>query len=74
MDKNLFKVAKMLQEKKVDCKIMDSSFDSEAICAQAVKDNRILITSNLKLFNKKVALPRVCIAYKASPFSKIIIL
>ncbi len=59
-----------MQEKQIDCKIMDADCDSEIICAQAVKENRIFITTNLKLFNKKVQIPRCCIAYKASPFSK----
>lgn len=69
VDKNLFKVAKMLQDK-VYCKIPDSSLDSEAICQLAVKENRIFITTNLKLFNKKLTIPRCCVAFKASPFSK----
>lgn len=71
IDKNLFKVGKMLQEKKVDCKIPEKDVDSEQICAIAVKENRIFITSNLRLFNKKLSLPRCCIAYKTSPFSKL---
>jgi uncharacterized protein with PIN domain len=72
VDKGLFKVGRMLQEKKIDCKILDH-VDSEAICAQAIKDNRIFITTNLKLFNKKVQLPRCCLAYKSSPFSKFLL-
>ena len=55
VDRNLSRLAKMLQEKGVDCMIPDQSYsqDSEQICSKALETDRIFITSNLKLFNKK---------------------
>lgn len=44
--------------------------DSNAICTQAVKENRIFVTSNLKVFNSKLQVPRCCVHFKASPESK----
>ena len=69
MDKNLVKVGRMMQSKGIDCKIYDG-MDSDQICEKAIKENRVFVTSNLKLFNKKVSMPRCCIHFKASPFSK----
>jgi uncharacterized protein with PIN domain len=66
MDKNLNKVTKLLQEKGVDCKTVYAA-ESEQICAAAIQENRIFVTSNMKLFNKKIAMPRVCLFYKSSP-------
>lgn len=66
VDKNLNKLARMLQEKSIDCVIPDTT-DSEKICSLALEKNRILITSNLKLFNRKNAMNRCCVHYKDSP-------
>ena len=66
VDKNLNKLARMLQEKNIDCVIPDTT-DSEKICARALEQDRIFITSNLKLFNRKNAMNRCCVHYKDSP-------
>jgi len=66
VDRNLSRLAKMLQEKGVDCMIPDQSYsqDSEQICSKALETDRIFITSNLKLFNKKSVMHRCCVHYK----------
>ncbi len=33
----------------------------------AVKENRIYVTTNMKMFNKKVSHPRVCIPFSEKP-------
>jgi hypothetical protein len=67
VDKNLSKLAKKLQEKGIDCVDPTDTQDSEKICGRAIAENRIFITSNLRLFNKKGAMPRCCVHYKDSP-------
>lgn len=59
----------MLWNRGLDVKVIDSN-DGDYVCAQAVKENRIFLTSNLKLFNKKVSVPRGCLHYKAPPKCK----
>lgn len=73
VDKNLFKLGKLLNERKIDCMIPDQqqSKDSELICAKAIEMDRIFITSNLKLFNKKNVLKRCCVHYKDNPFRQL---
>ena len=70
VDKHLAKVGYMLRDNGCDVKIMPKDTDSEIVCAEAVKDNRIFVTSNLKLFNKKLSMLRCCLHYKANPQSK----
>ena len=66
VDKNLTKLAKMLQEKNIDCMIPDAQ-DSEVICSRALEQDRIFITSNLNLFNKKTVMNICCVHWKDSP-------
>lgn len=66
VDKNLNKLARMLQEKNVDCLIPETN-DSERICSIALEKDRIFITSNLKLFNRKNAMNRCCVHFRDSP-------
>jgi len=61
----LSKVAKMIQEKGYDCLVVDT--DGESIAHLAVQENRVMLTDNLKLFNKKITIPRGCLHYKAKP-------
>ena len=69
MDKYLSKVGKMLQQKGIDSKIIDSD-DANLISSQAVKEGRVYLTNNIKQFNKKVSISCGCLHFKASPFSK----
>jgi hypothetical protein len=69
VDKHLLKVGKMLQNRGINCVVLDTP-DSDKICEVAVRENRIFVTSNLKLFNKKTSMPRCCLHYKAPPPSK----
>lgn len=69
VDKNLNKLARMLKDNGIDCIVPDTS-DSEKICAYALEKDRIFITSNLKLFNRKNAMNRCCVHYKESPFKQ----
>ena len=66
VDKSLYKLGRMLQEKNIDCVIPDTQ-DSEKICSRALEEDRIFITSNLKLFNRKAAMNRCCVHYKNPP-------
>ncbi len=68
VDKFLSKVANAIRSKGYDCKVVDA--EPEAICAQAVKENRIFLNTNIKFFNKKTTIPRGCLHYKAGPESK----
>lgn len=67
VDKNLSKLARKLQDGGIDCVDPTDTADSEKICGRAIADNRIFITSNLKLFNKKGVMSRCCVHYKDSP-------
>lgn len=69
MDRYLSKVAGMLRDKGINCKVVDSD-DQKWVAGQAVKEGRILLTSNLKHFNQLLSVPRGCLHFKASPFSK----
>lgn len=69
LDKNLNKLQKLMKEKGIDAKTINTK-ESDQICAAAIQENRIFITSNLKLFNKKLQMPRCCLFYKSSPQSK----
>ena len=70
VDKHLAKLAKMLNQRDVDCKVIEIA-DSDLACATAVKENRVFLTSNLKVFNQKQGVPRGCLHYQETPFSKI---
>ena len=67
VDKNLTKLARMLQERGIDCEIPHDTQDSEKICSRALEKDRIFITSNLKLFNRKSVMNRCCVHYKDNP-------
>jgi len=69
VDKNLVKLAKMLQEKGIDCTIPESE-DSEQICSIALESDRVFITSNLKLFNRKSVMMRCCVHFKDNPYKQ----
>ncbi len=71
VDKYLSKVAHAIKEKGYDCKVVD--VEAEALCAQAVKENRIFLCTNTKFFNKKTTIPRGLLHFKASPESKLLI-
>ena len=62
-DTNVTKLGEVLKEKGINC-ITGASTDSEQICSIALENDYILITSNLKLFNRKSVLNRVCVHYK----------
>lgn len=64
----LSKVARMIQDKGYDCMIVDT--DGESIAHLAVQENRVMLTDNLKLFNKKITIPRGCLHFKAKPLCK----
>ena len=44
--------------------------DGDNLANLAMQKNRVLLTDNLKLFNKKISIPRGCLHYKAKPYSK----
>jgi uncharacterized protein with PIN domain len=69
MDKYLSKVGKMLWNKGFEVTVVDTN-DGDEVCAQAIKENRIFLTNNLKISNKKVSVPRGCLHFKAPPHSK----
>jgi uncharacterized protein with PIN domain len=69
VDKNLSKVGRMISDRGYDCKVVDNA-DLEKVCEMAIREDRVFLTSNLKIFNKKVQMPRGCLHYKANPFSK----
>lgn len=69
VDKNLTKLGRLLQEKGIDCIVTDLQ-DSEQICSKCLEMDRVLITSNLKLFNKKSVMNRCCVHFKDSPFKQ----
>lgn len=66
VDTKLSKLGRLLKENNVDCLIPDTN-DSEKICSMALEKDRIFITSNLKLFNKKNSMNRCCVHYKDNP-------
>jgi len=68
VDKNLNKLGKMLQEKGISCIIPDTQ-DSERICNKALEQDRIFITSNLNLFNKKNVM-KCCVHYRDNPYKQ----
>ena len=70
VDRNLDKLGRILQEKKIDCVIPDSHLDSDQICSKAMELDRVFVTSNLKLFNRKNVMNRVCVHYKDSPYKQ----
>lgn len=70
VDKHLFKVGRLMQEKGIDVNVSED-LESEQLCALAIKENRIFVTSNLKMFNKKISIPRCCLNFKASPHCKL---
>ena len=62
-DTDLRNLGELLKEKGINC-VVGASEDSEKICSIALENDYILITSNLKLFNSKSVLNRVCVHYK----------
>ena len=66
VDRNLNRLGMFLKEKGIDCIIPDCN-DSEQICSRALEKDRIFLTSNLKLFNRKSVLNRCCVHYKDNP-------
>jgi hypothetical protein len=48
--------------------------ESEVAFSFAVKENKVFITTNLKVFNQKGGVPRGCLHYQETPYSKIILL
>jgi uncharacterized protein with PIN domain len=71
VDSNLAKLGKMLQQKGVDCKILTAA--ESGIASQiAHKENRVYITSNLRVFNQSGTVPRGCVHFKATPYSKLV--
>ena len=73
VDRNLSKLGQILQEKGIDCAITQLN-DSEQICSKALEQDRIFITSNLKLFNRKSVMNRCCVHYKDNPHKQFIAL
>lgn len=65
VDKYLSKIAQTINSKGYDCKVIDA--EPEALCALAVKENRIFLSTNSKFFKKKVTIPRGLLHHKASP-------
>lgn len=70
MDKYLSKVGNMLTQKGLNAVVVDTE-DAAIVSAQAVKENRVYLTNNIKHFNKKVSMPCGCLHYRATPFSKL---
>jgi uncharacterized protein with PIN domain len=52
VDKSLPKLGRRLNSKGIDCKIIENEKDSNKIMDIAIKENRIFVTSNFKVFNK----------------------
>ena len=71
VDSNLAKVGKMIQQRGLDVKILQSS-DAEQACYIAVKENRVFLTTFLNVFNKKVGVPRGCLHFKSPPYGKLL--
>jgi len=69
VDRNLDKLGKMLQEKGVKC-IITNLQDSENICAKALEEDAVFITSNLKLFNRKNSMNRCCVHFKDNSYKQ----
>jgi uncharacterized protein with PIN domain len=68
VDKYLGKLARLLDSRGVDCKVIQQA-DADLACATAVKENRVFLTSNLKVFNSKQGVPRGCLHYQDTPFN-----
>ena len=66
VDRNLHKLGILLKDKGIDCIIPDSN-DSEQICNKCLEKDRIFLTSNLKLFNRKAVIWKCCVHYKDNP-------
>jgi hypothetical protein len=58
-----------LNSKGIDCKIIEDEKDSNKIMDIAIKENRIFVTSNMKVFNIKVPMYKCCVHYRAHPKS-----
>jgi uncharacterized protein with PIN domain len=70
VDQNLSKVANLLKENNVDCKVLEDSADTNQISFIAAQENRIFITNNLKVYEKKQGQPRGCLFARSNPLSK----
>lgn len=53
----------------MDCLIPETQ-DSELICSKAMETDRVFVTSNLRLFNKKSVMNRCCVHFKDSPYKQ----
>lgn len=71
VDKNLPALAKILNQNGIECLFLEGAKDSEQICLAAVKHNKIFVTSNLKLFNKKISQQRFCVHFRSNPQCKL---
>ena len=69
VDKSLPKLGRILTQHGIDCRIIENVSDSNLIMLEAIKENRIFVTSNLKLLHKKIAMLRCCVHYRANPKS-----
>lgn len=67
VDKNLVALGHMLQDKGIDCLVTNLK-DSEVICSKALEQDRVFVTCNLKLFNKKSVMNRCCVHFKDNPY------
>lgn len=59
-------ISKFIRESGFDCISLDRTATTEDIIKAAKAQDRILITSNVKIFNKKMPVKKVCIK-KGSP-------
>lgn len=50
VDKYLGKLARLLNQKGVDCKVVEFA-DTDVVIATAVKENRVFLTSSMKIFH-----------------------
>jgi len=73
VDRNLHKLCRMLKDKGINCIQLDLS-DSEQICSKAMEMDRIFITSNQKLFNRKSVMNRVCVHFRDNPYKQFLAL
>ena len=60
-----------MQKNNINCKIPPFRATSDDACNTAVKENRIFVTNNFHLFNKKLVMLRCLVNKKAGPQSKL---
>lgn len=71
VDVYLAKLGVIMQKNNINCKIPPFRATSDDACNTAVKENRILVTNNFHLFNKKLVMLRCLVNKKAGPQSKL---